>query len=211
MPRLCLSRRKLKRRCQHKMVFGRKKEKLDEKIRRLIERLQDARITIRIYRKKYENQIKKYLRRGKTPPPTLLAAWKVSDILLSTVESSIVSLESAQMMLEVGSAIKEAAGVTSVDKLADTLRELNQNLASIGMALRQMVTVQSQLVNTTQSISTDLSEMMNEIAGALEQLTPEVIESIGSEFLEQLKVSDPELYKQIPEEIKRKYLQSSEE
>lgn len=193
------------------MFLGRKKEALEDKIRRLIERLQDARITIRIYKKKYENQIKRYLRKGKTPPATLLAAWKVSDILLSTVESSIVSLESAQMMLEVGSAIKEATGVASMDKLADTLRELNQNLTGIGMALRQMVTIQSQLVNATQSISTDLSEMMSEIAGSLEQLTPEVIESIGSEFLEQLKVSDPELYKQIPEDIKRKYLQSSEE
>jgi len=193
------------------MFLGRKKETLEDKIRRLIERLQDARITIRIYKKKYENQIKRYLRKGKTPPATLLAAWKVSDILLSTVESSIVSLESAQMMLEVGSAIKEATGVASMDKLADTLRELNQNLTGIGMALRQMVTIQSQLVNATQSISTDLSEMMSEIAGSLEQLTPEVIESIGSEFLEQLKVSDPELYKQIPEDIKRKYLQSSEE
>jgi len=193
------------------MFLGRKKETLEDKIRRLIERLQDARITIRIYKKKYENQIKRYLRKGKTPPATLLAAWKVSDILLSTVESSIVSLESAQMMLEVGSAIKEATGVASMDKLADTLRELNQNLTSIGTALRQMVTIQSQLVNATQSISTDLSEMMSEIAGSLEQLTPEVIESIGSEFLEQLKVSDPELYKQIPEDIKRKYLQSSEE
>lgn len=192
------------------MLF-KKKESLREKINKLIDRLQDARITVRVHRKKYENQIKKYLSSGKTPPASLLAAWKVSDVLLSTIESSIVSLESAQMILEVGSAIREATGYANVDKLANMLQDLNGNLATIGNALKQMVSVQNQLVNTTQSISTNLSEMMSEISGALEEFTPEVIESIGSEFLEQLKISDPELYNKIPEEIKRKYAQSSGE
>ncbi|MCR8463710.1 MAG: hypothetical protein NDP16_06165 [Crenarchaeota archaeon] len=188
-----------------------KKKNLNERIRRLIERLQDARITIKIHRKKCENQIKKYLSSGKTPPASLLAAWKVSDVLLSTIDSSIVSLESAQMILEVRGAISEATGSVNVDKLTNMLQELNQNLASIGLALRQMVSVQNQLVNTTQSISTNLSEALSEISGLLEEVTPEVIESIGSEFLEQLKVNDPELYSKIPEEIKRKYAQSSGE
>jgi len=188
-----------------------KKKNLNERIRRLIERLQDARITIKIHRKKYENQIKKYLSSGKTPPASLLAAWKVSDVLLSTIDSSIVSLESAQMILEVRGAISEATGSVNVDKLTNMLQELNQNLASIGLALRQMVSVQNQLVNTTQSISTNLSEALSEISGLLEEVTPEVIESIGSEFLEQLKVNDPELYSKLPEEIKRKYAQSSGE
>ncbi|MCR8432660.1 MAG: hypothetical protein QXY55_03655 [Candidatus Korarchaeota archaeon] len=192
------------------MLF-KKKKNLNERIRRLIERLQDARITIKIHRKKYENQIKKYLSSGKTPPASLLAAWKVSDVLLSTIDSSIVSLESAQMILEVRGAISEATGSVNVDKLTNMLQELNQNLASIGLALRQMVSVQNQLVNTTQSISTNLSEALSEISGLLEEVTPEVIESIGSEFLEQLKVNDPELYSKIPEEIKRKYAQSSGE
>ncbi|MCR8454122.1 MAG: hypothetical protein NDP13_03940 [Crenarchaeota archaeon] len=192
-------------------VLFKKKKNLNERIRRLIERLQDARITIKIHRKKYENQIKKYLSSGKTPPASLLAAWKVSDVLLSTIDSSIVSLESAQMILEVRGAISEATGSVNVDKLTNMLQELNQNLASIGLALRQMVSVQNQLVNTTQSISTNLSEALSEISGLLEEVTPEVIESIGSEFLEQLKVNDPELYSKIPEEIKRKYAQSSGE
>jgi len=100
-------------------VLFKKKKNLNERIRRLIERLQDARITIKIHRKKYENQIKKYLSSGKTPPASLLAAWKVSDVLLSTIDSSIVSLESAQMILEVRGAISEATETENIDKLTN--------------------------------------------------------------------------------------------
>ena len=191
------------------MLF--KKKSVQERLQLLIDQLKDARIEVKLFKKRVENQIKKYLKRGKTPPGTLLAAWKISDVLLTTIDSSVISLESAQMMQQVGDAIKEATGAVSFDKLAGMFKELNNNLMNIGMSLRQMVMMQNQLVNLTQSISTNLSSMMNEIAGGTEQLLPEVLESIGAEFLEQLKVNDPELYNSIPEEIKRKYTQSSGE
>jgi len=191
------------------MLF--KKKSVQERLQLLIDQLKDARIEVKLFKKRVENQIKKYLKRGKTPPGTLLAAWKISDVLLTTIDSSVISLESAQMMQQVGEAIKEATGAVSFDKLAGMFKELNNNLMNIGMSLRQMVMMQNQLVNLTQSISTNLSSMMNEIAGGTEQLLPEVLESIGAEFLEQLKVNDPELYNSIPEEIKRKYTQSSGE
>ncbi|HDN17427.1 MAG TPA: hypothetical protein ENF41_00010 [Candidatus Bathyarchaeota archaeon] len=191
------------------MLF--KKKSVQERLQLLIDQLKDARIEVKLFKKRVENQIKKYLKRGKTPPGTLLAAWKISDVLLTTIDSSVISLESAQMMQQVGEAIKEATGAVSFDKLAGMFKELNNNLMNIGMSLRQMVMMQNQLVNLTQSISTNLSSMMNEIAGGTEQLLPEVLESIGAEFLEQLKVNDPELYDSIPEEIKRKYTQSSGE
>ena len=191
------------------MLF--KKKSVQERLQLLIDQLKDAKIEVKLFKKRVENQIKKYLKRGKTPPGTLLAAWKISDVLLTTIDTSVISLESAQMMQQVGEAIKEATGAVSFDKLAGMFKELNNNLMNIGMSLRQMVMMQNQLVNLTQSISTNLSSMMNEIAGGTEQLLPEVLESIGAEFLEQLKVNDPELYNRIPEEIKRKYTQSSGE
>lgn len=191
------------------MLF--KKKSVQERLQLLIDQLKDAKIEVKLFKKRVENQIKKYLKRGKTPPGTLLAAWKISDVLLTTIDSSVISLESAQMMQQVGEAIKEATGAVSFDKLAGMFKELNNNLMNIGMSLRQMVMMQNQLVNLTQSISTNLSSMMNEVAGGTEQLLPEVLESIGAEFLEQLKVNDPELYNSIPEEIKRKYTQSSGE
>jgi len=191
------------------MLF--KKKSVQERLQLLIDQLKDAKIEVKLFKKRVENQIKKYLKRGKTPPGTLLAAWKISDVLLTTIDTSVISLESAQMMQQVGEAIKEATGAVSFDKLAGMFKELNNKLMNIGMSLRQMVMMQNQLVNLTQSISTNLSSMMNEIAGGTEQLLPEVLESIGAEFLEQLKVNDPELYNRIPEEIKRKYTQSSGE
>ncbi len=193
------------------MIVFRRKKSTVERLQMLIDRLKDARIEVKMFKKRVENQIKKYLKNGKTPPGTLLAAWKVSDVLLTTLDTSVISLESAQMMQQVGEAIKEATGAVSLDKLADMFKELNMNLNNIGMSLRQMVMMQNQLINITQSISTNLSTMFEEIAGGTEQLLPEVMESIGAEFLEQLKVSDPELYSRIPEEIKKKYLQSSRE
>ncbi len=192
------------------MIFGKKKS-MEERLQELIDRLKDARIEVKMFKKRVENQIKKYLKRGKTPPGALLAAWKMSDILMTTIDTSVISLESAQMMQHVGNAIREATGAVNLDKLADMFKELNENLTNIGMSLRQMVMLQNQLVNMTQSISTNISSMMSEISGSTEQLLPEVLESIGAEFLEQLKVSDPELYNSIPEEIKRKYMQSSGE
>ena len=102
-------------------------------------------------------------------------------------------------------------GVASMDKLGAIMKQLNENLTSIGVTLRQMVMMQNQLINTTQTISTDISSLMEEMAEGLEQLVPEVVDNIGAEFLEQLKVSDPELYNKIPENIKKKYLESSEE
>jgi len=192
------------------MLF-RKKESMEEKLRNLIDRLKDSKIEVRLFKKRVENQIKRYLKSGKTPPGQLLAAWKMSDVLLTTIDTSIITLESAQMMQEVGNAIKEATGAMSLDKLSDMFKELNLNLMDIGVSLKQMVMVQNQLVNLTQSISGNLESVMEDISGSTEQLLPEVMDSIGAEFLEQLKVSDPDLYSKIPEEIKKKYSQASGE
>jgi len=189
-------------------VFSKKKDPM-EIIQELVKRLDDVRFNLSIHKRRLETKIKNYLRRNKTPPGALLIGWKTSDVLLTTIESSITSLQTAMMMSEVGNAIKEAVGEKSLGKAGEVLRQLMNTLSDIRLSLHQMVNIQSQMVNIAQGMNENIEGLLQEVMGSAEQVTPEVLESIGSEFLEEIKSSDPELYNSLSDEIKRKF--SSEE
>ena len=181
-----------------------------EVIRELIKRLDDARFNLSLHKRRLEAKIKSYLRRRKFPPGALLVGWKTSDILLSTIESSIASLQTALMISEVGNAIKDAVGEKSLGKAGEVLRQLIGTLSEIRLSLHQMVNIQSQMVNIAQGMNENIEGLLQEVMGSAEQIAPEVFESIGADFLEEIKSSDPELYNSLPEELKRKFSKEEE-
>jgi len=186
------------------MVFKKKKDP-KEVINQLISRLEDVKFNIAIHKRRLEAKIKSYLKRGKTPPNSLLIGWKTSDVLLTTIESTLISLQTANMMTEVGDAIKDSIGAKSMAGIGDVLKELTKSLNDVKLSLHQMVRVQSQMVNIAQGMNQNLENMLNEVMGASEEIMPEVVESIGADFLNEIKNSDPELYNSLPPEIKKKF------
>jgi len=189
-------------------LFSKKKDPM-EVIHELTKRLEDVRFNLSIHKRRLESKIKRYLRRNRTPPGSLLVAWKTSDVLLTAIESSLTSLQTTLMMTEVGDAIKEAVGEKSLGKAGEVLRQLMSTLNEVKLSLHQMVNIQSQMVNIAQGMNENIEGLLQEVMGSAEQISSEVVESIGSEFLEEIKSSDPELYNSLSDEIKRKF--SSEE
>jgi len=185
-------------------IFSKKKDPR-EITRELVNRLDDVRFNLSIQKKKLETKIKRYLKRNRMPPASLLVAWKTSDVLLTAVESSVTSLQTAMMMQEVGDAIKEAVGEKSLDKAGQVLRDLMATLSDIRLSLHQMVNIQSQMVNVAQGMNENIEGLLQEVIGSAEQISSEVLDSIGEEFLQDLKSSDPKLYESLPEEIKKKF------
>jgi len=192
------------------MGLLKKKKDPIEVIQNLIRRLEDVRFNLSMHKRRLEAKIKRYLKRGKMPPAPLLIGWKTSDVLLSTVESSVISLQTATIMTDIGSAIKDAVGSKSLAKAGDVLRQLTQSLSDIKLSLHQMVRVQSQMVNIAQGMNQNIEGMLNEIMGTAEEVMPEVVESIGAEILDEIKSSDPTLYETLPEELKRKFSSTEE-
>jgi hypothetical protein len=192
------------------MGLLRKKKDPAEVIQNLIKRLEDVRFNLSMHKRRLEAKIKRYLKRGKMPPGPLLIGWKTSDVLLSTVESSVISLQTATMMTDIGNAIKDAVGSKSLAKAGDVLRQLTQSLSDIKLSLHQMVRVQSQMVNIAQGMNQNIESMLNEVMGTAEEVMPEVVESIGAEVLDEIKSSDPTLYETLPEELKRKFSSTEE-
>jgi len=191
------------------MPILRKKKDPTEVIQELIRKLEDARFNLSMHKRRMEAKVKRYLRRGKMPPGSLLVGWKTSDVLLTTVESSVASLQTALMMTGVGNAIKDAIGSSSIANVGDVLKNLTRTLNDIRISLHQMVNVQSQMVNMAQGMNQNIETMLQEVMGSAEEIMPEAIESIGEELIEEIKTSDPELYNSLPPELKKKF--SSEE
>lgn len=189
-------------------IFSKKKDPT-EVIQELIKRLDDVRFNLSLHKRRLEAKIKSYFRRNKAPPGALLVGWKTSDVLLSAIESSVISLQTAMMMSEVGNAIKEAVGEKSLGKAGEVLRQLMSTLNDIRLSLHQMVNIQSQMVNIAQGMNENIEGLLQEVMGSAEHIAPDVLESIGAEFLQEIKASDPELYNSLSDEIKRKF--SSEE
>lgn len=190
-------------------IFPKKKDP-KQVTQELINRLDDVRFNLSIQKKKLESKIKRYFKRSKMPPPSLLIAWKTSDILLTTIESSVTSLQTAMMMQEVGDAIKGAVGEKSLDKAGRVLRDLMSTLSDIRLSLHQMVNIQTQMVNVAQGMNENIEGLLQEVMGSAEQISSEVLDSISEEFLQDLKYSDPELFESLPEEIRRKFTREEE-
>ncbi|MGQ4891311.1 MAG: hypothetical protein ACP6IP_02375 [Candidatus Njordarchaeia archaeon] len=191
-------------------IFKKKEESPQEKLRNLVEKLEDVKFNISMHKRRLEAKLKRYLKKGKIPPAALLVGWKTSDMLLSTIESSVISLQTALMVNEIGDAVKDAVGSKSLAQAGEILKQLSESLTDVRLTLHQMVNVQSQMVNIAQGMNQNLENMMQEIMGTAEEVMPEVVETIGSEFLEEIKNSDPELFSNLPEELKKKLLETEE-
>lgn len=191
-------------------IFKKEKQSPQETLQGLIERLEDVKFNISMHKRKLEAKLKRYLKKGKMPPAALLVGWKTSDMLLSTIESSTISLQTALMMNEIGDAVKEAIGSKSLAQAGEILRQLSESLTDVKLTLHQMINVQSQMVNIAQGMNQNLESMLNEIMGTAEEVMPEVVETIGSEFLEEIKSSDPELFNNLPADLKKKLLETEE-
>lgn len=191
-------------------LFKKDKEDPLKKMEELVEKLEDVKFNISMHKRKLEAKLKKYLKKGKVPPAALLVGWKTSDVLLSTIESSVISLQTALMMNEIGNAVKDAVGSKSLAQAGEILKKLSESLTDVKLTLHQMVNIQSQMVNIAQGMNQNIENMMSEIMGTAEEVMPEVVETIGSEFLEEIKNSDPELFNSLPDEVKKKLLETEE-
>ena len=185
-------------------IFGRKKRNILDDLENLRNRLEDAKFNIRSRQRSVERQIKKYLKKGKVPPSAYLASWKIGEVLTTTIDGSIASLEGAMMLHETVGAIKEATKTKEMAKAAEALKKITASLSQIRPALDELIGLQRGLVSSTQRISERMENILGSIAEMTEEVLPEAVQDIGAEFIEKLKIESPEFFKEIPEDLKKK-------
>jgi len=169
-----------------------------------MDKLEDVKLNIRSRQKSIERKIKSYLKKGKIPPAPYLASWKIGEVLTTTIDGSIASLEGALMIHETATAIKDAMGAKDFAKASEAMKQVTASLEQMRTTLKELLNLQRGLVSSTQKISDQMESMLQGISEITEEVIPEAVQDIGIEFIEKLKIESPEFIKEIPEDLRKK-------
>lgn len=186
-----------------KGLFG-KKVTPKEAIENLIERLNDIRLNINSQHRRIENKIKQYLKNGRTPPGAYLASWKNMEVLKTTIEGSIATLQTALMMSEIGDALKEATKSKELVGVKNALSSITQNLQNVQGSLQELVKLQMRMVDSTQNVTDRLGTMMEDINSMTQDIMSDAAEQLSAEFLAKLQVEDPDFVNSLPKDLLEK-------
>ncbi len=189
-------------------ILGRSKFDL-ELVERLKDKIDDFILDIKTKERIARSRIKRLIQQNRQPPAALLMQWKTARTLMTSLENTSATLDTAITMRTYMEGIAGILGTKEMAKLEEMMGQIATEMRSMTAGVSQMIKMSQGVVQgltrftdktdmqlddltavTMDTVSSDVSEITREIVGEISAEDPSFIRSLPAETLNDLGIEE---------------------
>ncbi|MCD6484911.1 MAG: hypothetical protein J7L47_07375 [Candidatus Odinarchaeota archaeon] len=194
-------------------IFKKKEKKInpEEKLDYVLDKLTNARYTLRSNIKNIERKMEKYFKANKIPPAALVNGWKTFVLMRRSIENMIETVNMSRMQLDVQKDIGEVMSIFDEAEVKQLFGIITQSWNDVKKQMSQILQIQQKVLASSEKVRDTMENGLSELDEQVSDITQEAINVFGEQLIELMRVENPDLLLKMPDKIKKRMLMKDKE